>query len=90
MQALKLQVVRPLIVLAKGIHVLKNQLIKYLLGQELTYAAFCVVIALLVSFNHGFYPAIKAFGYCFLFLQPVILFINRGIVMELFGSNKNK
>ncbi|KZN52802.1 hypothetical protein N482_25070 [Pseudoalteromonas luteoviolacea NCIMB 1942] len=69
---------------------MKTQLIKYLLGQELTYAAICVVVALIVSINHGLYPALKAFGYCFLFLQPIILFVNRDIVMELFGSNKNK
>ena len=69
---------------------LKNQLIKFLLGQELTYAAICVVIALMVSINHGLYPALKAFGYCFLFLQPIILFVNRDISMELLGSKTNK
>ena len=69
---------------------MKTQLIKFLLGQELTYATICVVIALMISINHGLYPALKAFGYCFLFLQPIILFVNKDILMELLSSKTSK
>lgn len=67
---------------------MNRNLIKYLISQELIYAGFCLVIAVIISFNHGLYPAIKAFGYCMLFLQPVIVIVNRKIILELFRGDK--
>lgn len=72
----------------KGVNMIQK-LVKYLIVQEFVYAGFCFAIALLVSLNHGFYSGLKAFGYCFLFLQPVIIIVNRGILLELIKGNKN-
>ena len=67
---------------------MKKKLIKYLIYQELIYATFCAVIATLLSIDHGAYVALKAFGYCLLFLQPVIIFVNRVPILELISRDK--
>ena len=69
---------------------MKSQLLRYFISQELTYLGYCVVIGILVSLNHSFYSALKAFGYTFLVLQPLIIFVNRAIIMELIGKDRDK
>ncbi len=69
---------------------MKKKLFYYLLKQELFYVSVCFIISLLVSVNNGLDAAIKAFAYCLLFLQPVIIIINKNIIIELIGFDQRK
>jgi len=64
-------------------------LIKLIMRQELIYCSFLLIIGLSVAYEHGLYIGIKAFFFCFLFMQIIILMINWKIISKYFKTRNN-
>lgn len=62
---------------------LKLEYAKLYLKIELYYAGFCILIGLLVCINHGWFSALKATAYSFLFVQPAIAIFNRKVLLNI-------
>ncbi|RZO86232.1 MAG: hypothetical protein EVA65_04695 [Oceanococcus sp.] len=56
-------------------------LIRFLLVQELYYGAFLVVLAAAVALEHGWESGVRIFFYCLIFMQPIIFWVNRKVLM---------
>ncbi len=66
-----------------------RKIIRILLLQELDYGIFVLVFGISIGFQHGVYSGLKAFGLAFIFMQFVILWVNRGVIKAAFEASKS-
>ena len=64
-----------------------KELVKFLLLQELGYGVLLLVLGVSVGIEHGWLVGAKVFLYCTIFMQFIILWVNRKVIAAFLSSD---